>query len=139
MFGMVGVQPNRRAKPVLRLVDKRGRKELIPIILHHVRMGSTIMSDEWRPYRTLSDFGYNHMTVNHSRWFVDPRTGAHTQHIERAWRTVKEHVWRQRGNRTERLLTDHLCLVEWTEWLGLEDNDGPLGRLLHDIAKCYRV
>ena len=136
---MVGVKPDARARPILRLVDRRGRQELLPIILHHVKIGSTIVSDEWRPYRTLADFGYNHLTVNHSRWFVDPRTRAHTQHIERHWRTAKERVGRQRGNRTSKLLSEHLCLVEWTEWLGLKHKDGPLGRLMHDISKCYRL
>lgn len=77
------------------------------------------------------------MTVNHSRWYVDPQTGAHT-HIERAWRS-KEQVWRQRGNQTECLLSDHLCLIEWPEWRGRKHKDGPLGRPPHDIAKRYRV
>ena len=100
---------------MLRLVDKRGRQDLIPLIAYHVRIGSSIISDEWRPYRALLALGYNHMTVNHSRWYVDPQTVAHTQHIERAWRSIKEQVWRQRGNQTGRLLSDHLCLVEWSE------------------------
>ena len=26
--------------------------------------------------------GYKHITVNHSKWFKDPRTGAHTNNIE---------------------------------------------------------
>lgn len=138
VFGMLGVQ-QQRSKPVLRLVEKRGRQDLIPLIAHHVRIGSNIISDEWRAYRSLPALGYNHMTVNHSRWYVDPQTGAHTQHIERAWRSIKEQVWRQRGNQTECLLSDHLCLIEWTEWLGRKHKDGPLGRLLHDIAKRYRV
>lgn len=135
-FGMQ--QRSKRAKPVLRLVEKRGRQDLVPLIAHHVRKGSNIISDEWCAYRSLPAFGYNHMTVNHSRWYVDPQTGAHTQHIERAWRS-KEQVWRQRGNQAECLLSDHLCLIEWTEWQGRKHKDGPLGRLLHDIAKRYRV
>lgn len=141
VFGMLGVQQQRskRAKPVLRLVERRRRQDLVPLIAHHVRIGSHIISDEWRAYRSLPALGYNHMTVNHSRWYVDPQTGAHTQHIERAWRSIKEQVWRQRGNQTESLLSDHLCLIEWTEWLGRKHKDGPLGRLLHDIAKRYRV
>ncbi|KAK7926238.1 hypothetical protein WMY93_008548 [Mugilogobius chulae] len=49
-------------------------------------------SDEWRAYRVLPELGYNHFTVNHSQWYVDPVTGTHTQHIERAWRKIKEQI-----------------------------------------------
>lgn len=141
VFGMLGLQlqSGKRGKPVLRLVERRRREDLVPPIAHHVRVGSDIISDEWRAYRSLPELGYNHMTVNHARLYVDPRTGAHTQHIERAWRSIKEHVWRQRGNQTESLLSDHFCLIEWSEWLGRKHKDGPLGRLLYDIAKRYRV
>ncbi|XP_030269589.1 uncharacterized protein LOC115579957 isoform X2 [Sparus aurata] len=69
VFGMLGVQstqmqpgrrqpgqrprgPRRRSgKPVLRLVEKRGRRELVPLIAHHVKRGSCVISDEWRAYR----------------------------------------------------------------------------------------
>nr|XP_020464576.1 uncharacterized protein LOC109965130 [Monopterus albus] len=93
VFGMLGVQHDQgRRKPILRLVEKRSRRHLVPLIARHVRLGSSIISDEWRAYRILPDLGYNHHTVNHSRWYVEPHTGAHTQHIERAWRSYKEQV-----------------------------------------------
>ncbi|XP_023809018.1 uncharacterized protein LOC111947104 [Oryzias latipes] len=117
VFGMLGVQGQRSGKPVLRLVKKRTRRELVPLIARHVKPGSTIMSDEWRAYRILPALGYKHFTVNHSQFYVNPQNGAHTQHIERAWRTYKEQVWRLRGNQTEDMLRDHLCLIEWNEWL----------------------
>lgn len=135
VFGMLGVRDKRR-RPVLCLVPQRSRQELIPIILKHVRRGTSILSDEWRPYRVLNVLGYKHYTVNHSVSFVNDTNGCHTQHIERAWRTYKETIGRQRGNRTEELLTQHLTLIEWTEWLGRKHRNGPLGRLLHDI-KMY--
>ena len=102
VFGMLGVnrRGRRHEKPVLRLVENRRRRDLVPLIAHHVKVGSTIISDEWRAYRNaLPQLGYTHFTVFHSVSYVDAQTGAHTQHIERAWRTVKENVWRLRGNR----------------------------------------
>ena len=122
---------------MLRLVE-RSRRDLVPLLAHHVKVGSTIVSDEWRAYRNaLPQLGYTHFTVNHSVSYVDAVTGAHTQHIERAWRTVKETVWRLRGNRTEALLIDHLRVIEWCEWLACKYHKGPLGRLLPDIAAKY--
>ncbi|XP_072558743.1 uncharacterized protein [Paramormyrops kingsleyae] len=139
VFGMLAVNGQRR-RPILRLVERRSRCHLLPIISRHVRRGTTILSDEWRAYRcALSRLGYRHLTVNHSRWFVDPTHGGHTQNIERAWLTYKSQIWRLRGNRTEKLLKEHLSCIEWTYWLGQKHKDGPLGRLLHDIRKQYPV
>ena len=64
---MLGVQQQRRgkrAKPLLRLVERRGRQDLVTLIAHHVKIGSSIISDEWRAYRTLPALGYNHMTFS---------------------------------------------------------------------------
>ena len=110
----------------------------------HVRLGSSIVSDQWRAYMgVLSAAGYNHYTVNHSRAFVDQDTGAHTQNIKRAWGVYKSQVWRQRGNRNERLLKEHLAIIEWsysifTYWLGGRHKYGPLGRLLKDIRQNFK-
>ncbi|XP_032381931.1 uncharacterized protein LOC116695630 [Etheostoma spectabile] len=141
VFGMLGVkhhQGRTSRKPVLRLVERRSRGHLVPLIAHHVRRGSSIISDEWRAYRILPALGYNHHTVNHSRWYVDPHTGAHTQHIERAWRSYKEQIWRLRGNRTDSLLSDHLAIIEWNEWLAKKHHNGAFGRLIHDISRKYK-
>ncbi|KAL7394921.1 hypothetical protein ABVT39_007000 [Epinephelus coioides] len=137
VFGMLGVKENSR-RPILRLVERRNRAHLVPLITQHVQVGSNIISDQWRAYRVLPALGYVHHTVNHSRSYVDPLTGAHTQHIERAWRTYKEKIWRLRGNRTESLLQDHLAVIEWSEWLAKKHRHGAFGRLIHDVSRKYR-
>lgn len=140
VFGMLGVnrRGRRHAKPVLHLVERRRGRDLVPLIDHHVKVGSTIIRDEWRAYRNaLPQLCYTHFTVNHSVSYVNAQTGARTQHIERAWRTVKENVWRLRGNRTEELLVDHLRVIEWHEWLAIKHRKVPLGRIIHDIAVMY--
>uniref|UniRef100_A0A6P7HFR1 Uncharacterized protein LOC114348143 n=1 Tax=Diabrotica virgifera virgifera TaxID=50390 RepID=A0A6P7HFR1_DIAVI len=47
--------------------------------------GSIIEIDE-------AKFGFHHQTVNHSKHFVDPETGTHTNHIERLWREVRSNI-----------------------------------------------
>lgn len=55
VFGMIGVRYHQgRQKPVLRLVERRSRRHLVPLIAHHVRLGSSAISDEWRASRVLS-------------------------------------------------------------------------------------
>uniref|UniRef100_A0A0L8FY64 ISXO2-like transposase domain-containing protein n=1 Tax=Octopus bimaculoides TaxID=37653 RepID=A0A0L8FY64_OCTBM len=41
-----------------------------------------VWNDEWPAYNNLNAMGYNHLTVNHQRHYVDPVTGAHTQAIK---------------------------------------------------------
>ena len=138
VFGMLGIKEE-RCLPLLRLVKKRSRAHLLPIITRHVRPGSSIVSDQWRAYMgALSDAGYMHYSVNHSMTFVDPHNGAHTQNIERAWGVYKGEVWRQRGNRTVHLLKEHLAFIEWTYWLGRRHKYGPLGRVFDDIRQKFK-
>lgn len=58
----------------LRLVicpnNVRNSETLVPLILEHVARGSIIHTDEWKAYKPLTNYGYTHYTVNHSREFV---------------------------------------------------------------------
>ena len=74
--------------------NHRDHHTLIPIIKRHVRPGTLIITDGWKAYLPLSNHGFLH-EVNHSRNFVDPITGAHTNTIEGCWFHVKKHL--QRG------------------------------------------
>ncbi|XP_072313553.1 uncharacterized protein [Eucyclogobius newberryi] len=138
VFGILGIKDDKR-RPVLRIVQRRSTRCLMPLIQKHVRRGSSVISDGWRAYRSLNEEGYNHLTVNHQDYFVDPQTGAHTQNLERLWGVCKTTIWRLRGNRTESMLKDHLDLIEWSYWRGKHHKDGQLGMLLHDIRKLFPV
>ena len=128
-----------RRRPVLKLVEKRSRETLQPLIQKYVKPGSAIISDCWRAYNHLSHQGYIHYQVNHQRYFVHPVTGPHTQNIERAWRSYKEDIYRYRGNLNEDMLKNSLKFIEWHYWLGKRHHDGVLGRLFKDIRACYHV
>ncbi|KAJ8930661.1 hypothetical protein NQ314_016516 [Rhamnusium bicolor] len=70
-------------------VENRTKDTLLEIIQKWILPGTTIMSDCWKSYDCLADEGFQHEAVNHSKNFVDPDTGAHTQNIERCWRDVR--------------------------------------------------
>jgi transposase-like protein len=70
-------------------VPDRTEQTLVEVIKRRVAHGTTIYSDEWRSYRNLSAYGYTHLTVNHSRNFVNPVNGTHTQNIESEWSQLK--------------------------------------------------
>jgi hypothetical protein len=70
-------------------VDARDKATLQPLIRKHIHAGSKINSDEWGAYCDLTSHGWDHVTVNHSKNFVDPVTGAHTQGVERFRNRIK--------------------------------------------------
>ena len=52
------------------------------LITTHIQPGTVIYSDQFTPYIPLNQLGYIHVSVNHSKNFVDPDSGAHTNTIE---------------------------------------------------------
>ena len=50
-----------------------------------IKRGEKWFPDKWKGYLPLKHHGYTHYDVNHSRNFVDPLTGAHTNTIEGTW------------------------------------------------------
>lgn len=73
-------------------VEKRDRDTLLPEIQKWILPGTKIISDGWKAYRSIPEipgFNYEFAWVNHTKNFVDPVTGAHTQGIESSWRAAK--------------------------------------------------
>jgi len=72
----------------------RARNDLVPIIETHTRSGTIYCSDSWKGYINLSEYvdleDTSHFAVNHSKNYVDPDTGAHTETIEGMWKHMKE-------------------------------------------------
>lgn len=73
VLGMVNLDDS--SKGIFLCVADRRADTLIPAIRTYVQQGATIVTDCWRGYDQLAQNGYMHLTVNHSRNFVDPRTG----------------------------------------------------------------
>ncbi|KAF0986518.1 hypothetical protein HZS_588 [Henneguya salminicola] len=62
----------------------RSTSALLPII----KEGTTIHSDYWKAYDCLTENGYKHEKVNHSKEFVSVE-GIHTNQIESRWHALK--------------------------------------------------
>ncbi|KAG0433352.1 hypothetical protein DMUE_5418 [Dictyocoela muelleri] len=70
------------ARGYMEIVPNRTKETLIPIIERVVANNSIINSDEWTYYRSINLNLYEHGTVRHKLYFLDPFTGIHTQNIE---------------------------------------------------------
>ena len=73
----------------LQLVQRRNGPTLKGIIAQRIALGTKMYTDEWHGYLGLNQMGYQHFTVNHQHHFVDPVTGATTNHVEAYWSRAK--------------------------------------------------
>ena len=93
-------------------VENRTHNTLIREICNNILPGSIITSDCWAAYGDLSEYGYTHLTVNHSQNFVDPITHATTNHVENMWQKLKTpHKLRYGTHRST--LCSHLIEFMW--------------------------
>ena len=92
-------------------VESRDQVTLLELIDQFVEPGSIIHNDLWRGYMHVGDHEMVHRTVNHSRYFVDPVTGVHTNTIEGTWAAVKASI--PIRNRTAEKVGLHLMEFIW--------------------------
>lgn len=78
-----------KSKMFMVAVPNRKAATLLPIIQKWIAEGSIIHSDCWKSYSKLPKLGYTHITVNHSKEFLNPDTAACTNRIECEWRNAK--------------------------------------------------
>ena len=135
VFGMLETRPPAPGRGVYCVVPNRSRRTLTRIINHFLRGNNvTIHSDCWRGYLNLPNFVPRcalHQTVNHSRNFVDPITGAHIQGIESAWNRMKIRLKNAKGCRREYLqqfLNEHM----WFDWKAGNDAFASICRAIND-------
>lgn len=88
--------------PVLGMVERKGdvratvtvdtkRKTVMPIIRQHVKLGTAVMTDEYRPYRSLTKEGYRHQTISHgTKEYV--RDNVHVNTLEGFWSQLKRSI-----------------------------------------------
>ena len=81
----------------MKTVDSsRSRPIVVPLINENCADGTIFCSDWWKAYVNLPDHieleDTSIFAVNHSKNYVDPESGAHTQSIERLWRDCKNYL-----------------------------------------------
>lgn len=130
---VLGIYSNKNEVRFLRVRD-RTMETLTEVIEKYVESGSVIVTDMWGGYNGLTARGFVHKKVNHSENYVDPNTGAHTQGIERAWRTAKLYLRTEMGNRT--LFQSHLDKAAWMMKHG-EDLENLMPTFLDDVRTFY--
>lgn len=87
IFGSMQRQGDIRVEPV----ENVKSRTLMPIIRQNVKIGSTVMTDEFLSYNHLTQEGYNHHTVNHgSKEYV--RGDVHVNNIESFWSHLKRGI-----------------------------------------------
>ena len=88
-----GSGPKKRTTKVYsQLVQDRSAATLVPLIKRKCSATTTVFSDCWRSYRSVAEFVGAHLTVNHSREFKNPKTGAHTNNVESSHSQIKRNL-----------------------------------------------
>lgn len=103
-------------------VPNRTTQTLIPIIQRWILPGTTIISDQWAAYNTLPTLGYLHFTVNHTQNFVDPQTGATTNHVEAFWSRIKRRLKYISSSQGD-MKWSHLDEACYKHWYGFKSNN----------------
>ena len=123
-------------KIYMQFVCKKDARNIIPIITTKVPPGSTIHSDGANVYKQLGMMNYTHKFVVHKRYYVDPITGTHSNHIENVWSNVKMKLKSLRGSQ-KRMLDGHID--EYIYRYNRKFEGSMFNLMLADIANFYPV
>ena len=118
-------------------VPDRSAGTLLCILSEKVLPGTIIMSDCWKAYAGVQELGMTHLTVNHSRCFVDPHTGAHTNTVERFWREVKCHLPARARGCSEEHVDGYLCAAMWRR--AHRETRDRFGKFLQTVRSVFPV
>lgn len=123
-------------------VDDRKKETLLKLIMNNVEMGSTIYSDGWSAYKTLTTMGFKHYIVEHKycfkRIYRSQENGdtiaVHTNTIEGAWKHAKNHFQKINGT-SKGNFEGHLCEIMFRNW----EREKPIPALINLIRQIYSL
>src|SRR6185437_6828293 len=100
--------------------SKRDAAMLLPLLENFVLPRTLIMSDKWAAYGGISKMqqDYGHLSVNHSKNFVDLDSGAHTQGIESNWSYFKKKFVKQTNGIQRDMLQEYISEFMWCKLYG---------------------
>lgn len=107
IFGAIEEGGERGNDLIIKVVPSRKSEVLIPLIKKIIAPGTTIISDDWKAYSNLEQLGYHHLTVNHSKNFTDPITGANTNLIEGLWAHLRKSF--PKSGIRKKYISDHIA------------------------------
>ena len=116
-------------------VPKGDKYTLLAVIKDYILPGTIITSDGWRAYKCLGKEGFIKLEVDHSKYFKDPKTGAHTNKIERKWRDAKEHIPKY-GRRAHHFLG---YLAKFMFIFKFHSTSEAFHHFLNELARDYPV
>ena len=117
-------------------VENRSEEVLLPAIKHSIKPFTTIISDEWKGYKNIFNIegmSYRHITVNHTKEFINKETRACTNMVESMWAKAKLRNKKQWGTH-KTMLDSYLCEYMWRKRLA---NNDPYEQILKDIVEVY--
>ena len=124
----------------LQMVPDRSAATLLPLVEQHIAPGSKIVSDKWPSYRGILGLQvepkFKHTSVDHSRHFVDPETGACTNRVEAMWASCK-HKFKQMCGVHESMLPGYLDEFLWRQTNGKKSGKDTFLNILKHIAEWY--
>ena len=124
----------------LELVPDRSASTLLPLVRKYVVPGSTIITDKWKSYCGISKMEveprYLHQEVDHSKNFVDPKTGACTNRIEAMWNSCKKKFKTMSGVQ-QSMLPSYLDEFLWRQQHGKESGSAAMQNILKHIVEWY--
>jgi len=85
LFGMI----ERGGRVKISKIHSRSKEIILPIMGASIIAGATVFTDEYRGYNTLPEMGFNHKTINHSK-FQWKKGECHTNSIEGFWSNLKK-------------------------------------------------
>ncbi|VDL94515.1 unnamed protein product [Schistocephalus solidus] len=139
-YWVVGMNDTSIRKAVFEHVNNRSWPAFKTAITKWVAKESVVVTDEWKAYSRLPEEGYKRLLVNHSKYFVNPQTGVHTNAIEAYWSRLKRKM-SETGPASGRAVWAHLDEAQYRLWYGLKcDNlSQAWDTFLSHVANVYAL
>ena len=115
-------------------VHNRKQNTLIPLIQKWIQPGSIIHSDCWKSYNKLSKLGYTHITVNHSKEFMNVSNAACTNSIESDWHHAKVSMPRYGVHRGM-----HAAYLAEFMWRRKYSDCDKFVQLINDLNEAFKL